>query len=99
MNRFHRLFAFDEINDDRDFDLTGRNHLDIHPFVGERFEHLAGHAGMTLHADTDERQLADFFRRDDLAETDFRLKARKSVMQANALCITSSNGKIVRRPI
>ena len=45
------------------------------PSLRQRLEHLAGHAGVALHADADDGQLADLVGGDDLAEADLRLQA------------------------
>ena len=46
-------------DDDRSFDLGGRNHEDIDAAVAERFEKPRRHAGVRAHADADDRKLGD----------------------------------------
>src|SRR3974390_3822628 len=49
----HRKLGVGRINQYADFDLGGRNRLDIDAFFGKRAEHLGGDAGVASHADAD----------------------------------------------
>lgn len=52
---FRRLLGPGQIHHHGNFDLAGRDHLDIDAFLRQRFEHLAGHARVALHAHAHDR--------------------------------------------
>src|SRR4029078_8091546 len=55
----HRKLGIGSIDQYADFDLRGRNRLDIDAFFGKGAEHLGGNAGVAAHADADGRDLGD----------------------------------------
>src|SRR6202158_492884 len=54
------------------FDLGGRNDLDVDALFGERLEHGLGDAGMSPHADADDRDFGDALVRNQVLITDLR---------------------------
>src|SRR5690606_22625693 len=47
------------LDDHRDLDLGGGDHLDVDGFLGQGLEHAAGDTGMGTHADADDGNLGD----------------------------------------
>src|SRR5690606_35649527 len=53
------------VDDHRNLDFGGRDHLDVDAFLGQRAEHLAGDADVRAHADADHRYLGGLVVADD----------------------------------
>ena len=54
VDHLHRAVGVLLVDDDRDFDLTGGDHLDIDAGVGQRLKHLGRDAGIGGHAGPDD---------------------------------------------
>ena len=64
------------------------------PSLRQGFEHFAGHAGMALHADADDGELADLFVGDDFAEADFLLQAVDDFLRLEQVRLVHGEGKV-----
>lgn len=62
-----RILLFDQ---NRNLNLTRRNHLDIDVRVEQRLEHIGGDAGVRLHAGADDRDLRDVVVKHDAARAE-----------------------------
>src|SRR4051812_25043411 len=72
VDRAHCVIDVLTTDDDRDADLRGGDHLDVHTRRRERAEERCGHTGMRAHARPDQRDLADAVVVEQVLETDGR---------------------------
>src|SRR2546423_14868293 len=97
MDRFHSLFGFGEVHDDRNLNLTGRDHIDVHTLPGERFKHFAGDAAVAFHSDAYDRELSDSVRGDHFAKADLLLQALDNLARLEQVRFIDGEREISRR--
>ena len=77
MGGAHGVVDLGLVDDDRDPDLRGGDHLDVDAGRGERREELRGDAGVGAHAGADQRDLADLVVVEQLVVADLVLDPRQ----------------------
>lgn len=95
MNCSHGALGIIDVNQHRNFNLAGRNHIDVDIGLCQCVKELACHAGIRLHTCADDRNLGDLLVAEDRLAADLLLALAEDFDGMISVFLGDSKGNIL----